>query len=289
MKKLLLLMLCFCTPALASISVEDFAGRTVQLEKPARRIIALAPHITENIFSAGAGGYLVGAVTYSNYPEAAKAIQRIGSHLSWSLESIVALQPDLIVMWGSGNGMQHLPALERMGVPVFVSEPRLPTDIARAIRSIGVLAATEETAEIEAEKIERGLTALEAKYHDTKQLKVFYQVWNEPLQTLNGDHLISHVIKLCGGKNIFWDAPYIAPKINIESILMLNPDVIVASGMATQRPEWLDDWLAYPSISAVANNALYSVNPDHIQRPTTRLLLGAEKMCRLLADARAKL
>ncbi len=281
-------LFCLLTPpSLAEVSVTDFTGRNVTLEAPAKRIVALAPHIVENTFSAGAGDRLVGVVSHSDYPEAAKLIPQVGNYQSWSLEAIVKLKPDLVLMWSSGNGMKSLTALQRLGLSVYVSEPRKLQDIPETIRAIGTLAGTQHSAEPEARRIEQELAELAAQYRVDKPLSVFYQVWNKPLQTLNGEHLISAVIELCGGRNAFADAVPLAPKINIESVLARNPQAIVASGMGEARPEWLDEWRDYPSLTAVRNNALFFVLPDHIQRSTARILLGARSLCENLASMRS--
>jgi iron complex transport system substrate-binding protein len=269
-----------------AITVEDFLGRQVRLDAPATRIVALAPHIVENIFSAGAGDKLVGVVSYSNYPSMATAISEVGSFNAFSLEKILALQPDLILMWGSGNGMQALEKLKTLNVPIYVSEPRKLSDVARSIRLLGKLAGTERKSEPEAARIESEFAALEQRYSGRDELSVLYEIWNEPLQTLNGDHLISQLIKLCGGRNIFADAKTLAPRINLESVLERNPDVIVASGMSRARPEWLDEWKVYPSLAAVKNDALFFVEPDHLQRPTARILNGARNLCEQLDSVR---
>lgn len=287
MRKLLALYLALVTSvSLAEISVVDFHQRKITLKNPAQRIVALAPHIVENAFSAGAGDSIVGVVSYSDYPEKASSIPVVGNYQSWSLESIVALKPDLILMWASGNGMKAFASLEKLGVPIFVSEPRELEDIPYTIRAIGKLAGTEKFSEPEAQRVEQDLAALHSKYSARRPLSVLYQVWNEPLQTLNGEHLISHVMEICGASNAFADALSLAPKISIESVLHRNPDVIVASGMGEARPEWLDMWQQYPSITAVQNKALFFVHPDHIQRPTARILLGANSLCEQLETAR---
>ena len=270
----------------SAITVEDFLGRQVRLEAPATRIVALAPHIVENAFSAGAGGKLVGVVSYSNYPPSASSISEVGSFNAFSLEKILSLKPDLILMWGSGNGMQALEKLETLGIPVYVSEPRKLSDVARSIRLLGKLAGTVHISEREAVRIETEFTALEQRFRSRKQLSVLYEIWNEPLQTLNGEHLISQLISLCGGRNVFADAKTLAPRINIESVLARNPDVIVASGMSRARPEWLDEWKTYPSLAAVKNNALFFVEPDRLQRPTARILTGARDLCEQLDSVR---
>ncbi|MFV0275998.1 MAG: cobalamin-binding protein [Parahaliea sp.] len=269
-----------------AIEVIDATGRRVQLERPAERIVALAPHTVENVFAAGAGDKLVGAVSYSDYPEAAKAIPRVGSYQAWSLEAIIARHPDLIILWGSGNSLEALPALQRLGIAVYISEPRRLEDIPATLRAIGQLADTSAVAERHALDFEQRLVALREQYGRQRELSVFYQVWNDPLQTVNGEQYLSDVIALCGGRNIFADSSHIAPRISVEAVLARDPEVIIASGMGASRPDWLDEWLAYPSLQAVRQRALFFIHPDLLQRPTTRLLQGAEQMCRQLAGLR---
>ncbi|MFT6053041.1 MAG: iron complex transport system substrate-binding protein [Halioglobus sp.] len=266
----------------AQITVVDALQRTIVLSQPATRIVALAPHIVENTFSAGAGDKLVGVVSYSDYPTEAKSIPLVGSYKSFSAETIVALKPDLIIAWGSGNGMNKIAILEKLGIPVFISDPHDLDDVARAIRDIGTLAGSQTISEREATRVESALSDLRDKYQTKTPHSVFYQVWNDPIQTINGEHLISKLLSLCGGYNIFDDALSLAPKVNVESILQRNPDAIVASGMGVARPDWLDVWKQYPSLSAVKNNALFFVHPDHIQRPTARIVLGAQSLCEQL-------
>lgn len=284
--KYFLLLLLSCATAASAMTVEDSIGRTVTLATPANRIVALAPHIVENLYSAGAGKKIVGVVSYSNYPLKATQIQQVGSYNAFSLETIASLKPDLIIMWGSGNGMQALQKLETLEIPVFVSELRKLSDIPMDIRLLGQLAGTGKTAEAEATRIEQEFASLATQFASQEELSVFYQIWNNPLQTLNGDHLISQVIELCGGKNIFGDTKSLAPKISIESVLLRNPDTIVASGMNHARPDWLDEWQAYPSLQAVKNNAMFFVDPDHIQRPTARVIMGAKSLCNKLDSVR---
>ncbi len=281
-----LFLVLAATYAQAQVNVVDLRGREVQLSAPAKRIVALAPHIVENAYSAGAGDKLVGVVSYSNYPENAKKITTVGNYQSWSLEAIVALQPDLILMWGSGNGQGALATLERLGIPIFISDPRKIQDIPYTIRAIGMLAGTQGISEPEALRLDQAIAQLRDNYSKKKPLSIFYQVWDTPLQTLNGEHIVSSVMALCGGYNAFADAVSLAPKIGLESVLQRDPNAIVASGMGEARPDWLDDWKHYPSLYAVKNNGLFFVHPDHIQRPTARILLGAKTLCEQLETMR---
>lgn len=284
----LLLLLAIFLPVIGQAGpvVVDSMGRTVSLQKPASRIVALAPHIVENLYSAGAGDKLVAVVDYSNFPAQAQSLPTIGSAFTWSVESVVALSPDLVVLWGSGNGMTALPQLERLGLQVYVSEPRVLSDISASIRDFGSLAGTTDIADRNAAAFEAEIDALRRRARDDAPLSVFYQIWNSPLQTINGDHIISQVIELCGGRNVFAAQPQIAPHIALESLLQADPQVIVASGMGESRPEWLDEWRRYPVLQAVQHNALLHVHPDLIQRPTVRIALGARDLCNKLDRVR---
>ena len=281
-----LLCLVVCTTVAAEIRVADSMGRTVTLETPAERIVALAPHIVENLFSAGAGNKIVGTVDYADFPSAARDIAKLGSAHAWSLESVVAAEPDLVVLWGSGNGMAALPQLERLGLTVYVSEPRKLPDIGDSIRDFGVLAGTSDAAEKTARAFETTLSNLQSQHSLGKPVSVFYQIWNSPLQTINGEHMISAVMTMCGGRNVYADTQQLAPQVSLESVLERNPDAIVASGMGESRPEWLDAWRQYPQLKAVKSGALLHVHPDLIQRPTVRIAQGAASLCQQLAPFR---
>jgi iron complex transport system substrate-binding protein len=283
---LVLLFLSVIAVPAQAITVQDFSGREVTLDQPAKRIVALAPHIVENLYSAGAGDKLVGVVSYSDFPDEAKNVPEVGTYNAFSLEQVLALNPDLVVMWGSGNGMQTLSTFEALGIPVYVSELRQLSDVPKSIRNLSQLAGTPAIGEAEASRIETELNALHRRYGEKRSLSVLYQIWNDPLQTVNGEHLISEIIALCGGHNVFGDASSLAPRVSIESVLLRDPDAIVASGMGEARPEWLDQWRAYPSLTAVADEALFFVNPDHLQRPSARIVLGARSLCQQLDQIR---
>ncbi len=271
------------------ITVTDFLGRKVVLQAPAERVIALAPHIVENVYSAGAGDKLVGVVSYSNFPEEAKTIPIVGGYKSYSVETIIALQPDLILMWASGNGDKALQQLSALGFTVYVDELSSLDHIARFVQHIGQMTGTEATAQKRVKDFVQELTLLRTEYSQSAAVSLFYQVWNEPLQTINGQHIINDVIRLCGGRNIFADAPVLAPKISLESVIVADPQAIVASGMDEARPEWLDDWRKWPQLQAVKRDHVYFIPPDFLQRHTFRLLQGAQQLCTQLAEVRQPL
>ncbi len=275
-----------CIPSHSAVEVVDYLGRVVRLEKPAERVIALAPHIVENLYSAGAFSKIVGAVDYCDYPKAAKNIPRVGSMNGYSIESIVEKKPDLVIVWNSGHGAKILDKLVKLGFTVYADNPLKLEDVSRSIRDFGILSGTTKVAEEQALVFDRKRAQLKKTYSSKKNLSVLYQVWNKPLQTLNGKHIISDVIRLCGGQNAFHDAIPLAPKVSVESVIFTDPQVIIASGMGESRPEWLNEWLRWPSIAAVKSNNLYFIPPDIIQRHTARMLEGATMMCSQLEQAR---
>ncbi len=269
--------------------VNDYWGRPVSLAAPARRIIALSPHATENVFSAGAGEYLLAAVDYSDYPEAARTLPRVGSFHAVSLERIAALEPDLIIVWGSNQGEQTVAQLDKLGLTYYVDEPRRVEDVARSVRDIGTLAGTEAVADATARHYLEAFAELRERYGDAGEVSVLYQIWHDPLQTLNGEHLVSDVIRLCGGRNVYADAATLAPVISMESVLSRNPDAIVASSNDGAAPPWLSAWQRWPALTAVRHDNLFVVHSDHIQRHTLRILDGARAFCEHLETARRRL
>lgn len=274
--------------ARAEITITDDAGHTLRLPRPAQRIVSLAPHVTELVYAAGAGAQLVGAVQYSDYPEAAKALPRVGGYTSVDLEAVAALKPDLVVAWRSGNRNTHLDRLAALGIPVYVTEPRSLPDIARSLEALGRLAGTEAEASAAADAFRAHLAALRERYGARPPVPTFYQIWNQPLMTVNGQHLISDVIRLCGGDNVFAGLGQLAPTINVEAVLAANPEVVIASGMDESRPEWLDQWKRWGSLTATARGNLFFIPPDLIQRHTPRILDGAERLCAQLDEARGR-
>ena len=272
----------------AEIVVKDDVGRTLHLATPARRIVSLAPHITEVLYAAGAGAFIVGAVDYSNYPEAAKRLPRVGSYARLDLEAILALQPDLVIGWESGNPGAYLDRLKTLGLPLFISQPRKIDDIATSIERFGELAGTGAVANATARTFRARHAELAARYSARPPVRTFYQIWKQPLSTVNGEQLISDVMRLCGAENIFAGLSQLAPTVTEEAVIAANPEAIVASGMDETRPEWLDMWRRWRALTATARGNLFFIPPDIIHRHTPRVLEGAQMLCTQMETARSR-
>jgi iron complex transport system substrate-binding protein len=272
----------------AEVRETDDYGKPVVLEAPARRVVSLAPHLTELMYAAGAGERLVGAFAYSDYPPEAKSLPRVGSEAQIDLEAVVTLKPDLVIAWPQSGSTRAVERIAALGIPVFRSEPRELEDIARTMETLGRLTASEATAAAAARAFRERTARLARAYAARPAVRAFYQVWDRPLITVNGDHVISKVMRLCGGENVMADLPALAPEIDRERVLRSDPEVIVASGTDGTRPPWLDDWSAFPAMAAVRGGNLYAVRPELLQRHTPRLLDGADQLCRIFEAVRAK-
>ncbi len=275
--------------AAATIKVNDDNRRLVELEKPAKRIISLAPHVTELVFAAGAGSLLVGVSEYSDYPEQAKKIASVGNIFALDLEKILALKPDLVIIWGTGNAKLLTKKLRDNKVTVFESEPHNYEDIASSLERISILSGTEKVGFVAARQFRDRLKALTDLYRLREKetpLKVFHQMVKSPLMTINQDHFITKMISLCGGKNVFAELKEISATISTEALLAANPEFIFSSGKDNQK--LLKDWEQFPNLSAVKRKNLYSIPGDWLHRAGPRVLDATELLCRNISDSRRK-
>ena len=271
----------------AEIVLKDDTGREIRLKAPAKRIVALAPHIAENLYAAGAGDRLVGTVDYSDYPPAAKAVPRVGGYSRVDLEAVAALKPDLVLAWESGNNMPQVDKLRALGLTVHVSQPNTMDSVADDLERLGKLAGMEASAIRAADTFRFRLAELRKANAGNPPVRTFYQIWKTPLMTVGGPQIISDAIKLCGGDNVFGHLKQMAPNVTVEAVLEANPEAIIATGMGDAKPEWLHDWDKWTRMTAVKRGNLFHINPDIMQRHTPRILDGAEKLCAHLDVARS--
>lgn len=276
---LVIFFLSITQNSLAAIEVIDDNGDKLKLANVAQRIISLSPNTTEILFHIGAGKKIVGADEYSNYPQAANEIVRVNNHAAANYELILSLKPDVVIAWQSGNGEKIISRMRELGIPVFVVETGNLEDIPFLYRRLGQLSGYVKQSDIQATIFSERLEYLRATYSKNEKVRLFYQIWNEPLMTLNGDHMVTDMIELCGGVNIFFDADALVPYVNIESVLAANPQIIISGG--NSKNDLLDSgfWRKWTGISAVKNQHLYAIPSDFLQRHSDRILEGTRLMC----------
>ncbi|RUR40972.1 cobalamin-binding protein [Halomonas populi] len=266
--------------------VMDDRDREVCLYNPARRIATLSPGATELTYAAGAGEQVVAVVSYSDYPPEAKQVASVGSHTRIDLEALISLAPDLVIGWVTGNPAEQLETLEALGMPVFYIEPRTIEGVASAIERLARLAGTEATGRQVANNFRHQIALLKTRYAEREPVTTFYQVWDEPLMSVNDQHLIGQVMQLCGAVNVVGEQPRLVPRLDDEAVLAANPEAIVAGGMGEENRHWLTHWEQYSHLVAVANSHLFFVPPSLIQRPTPRLVEGTKILCEQLDSVR---
>ena len=260
---------------------------TAQAESPsAKRIISLAPSLTELVYSAGAGDQLVGVVNYSDYPKAALSLPIVGSYNAINFEKILQLKPDLVLAWESGNRPQDLDRLKRLGLNLLIRDSQQLDQIPELIEEIGRYAHTQSQANAEAQRLRQQLADLRNHYAESATVTVFYQVWHQPLMTVNGEQFISQAINVCGGKNVFGDLKALAPHVNREAVFAQDPDVILLGGLSDVQQAWLEAWQKMPQLKAVRTNQIHPLNADHLQRPTARLIDALPALCQRIDTVR---
>lgn len=286
---LISLLVLTAANAAATISVQDDKGAEVVLRRPAQRVVTLAPHATELVFAAGGGERIVGTVKYSEYPAAAKDIPRVGDNRSVDLERLIAVKPDLLVVWRHNAADRQLEQLRKLGVPIFYSEPLKLEDIPENIERLGRLLGTEKQAQEQARAFRQRLRHLGDQVKGRPVLRVFYQLWDKPLYTLTAKNIVTDVIRVCGGENIFAGLPVPAPVVTVEAVLLENPDVIIAGAGGNRSTDGISHWKQYPGLRAVGSENLFKVEADLLNRPGPRILDGTEILCAQIEQARQQL
>ncbi len=250
------------------------------------RIVSLSPHITELLFSAGAGDRIVGVDDSSDFPAAAAAIARVGEPAALDTERLLKLKPTLIVLWDSGTPARTKAQLERLKLQLYVTDEHHLDDIGTTLLALGRLAGTEAAAAAAASRYRNELQQLRAQYAARPRLKVFYQVWDRPLYTLSGAHVVTEVLSLCGGDNIFGDLTTLAPAVDTEAVLARDPEVILIAETGSEGARQTAGWSRFPNVRAVQRNHVFTVDPSLLGRMAPRILEGTRDVCAILDSAR---
>ncbi|WP_063580548.1 cobalamin-binding protein [Achromobacter ruhlandii] len=263
----------------AAIHARDDRGRHVTLAAPARRAVTLAPHATELVYAAGAGAYLVATIRGSDYPPAARALPVIGDGTQPDPERVAATRPDLVIAWQPSAAAPLARVMDKLGVAVYYSDPQTLAAIPDAVERLGVLFGTEAQAGPAAQALRARLDALAARYAGRAPVRVFVQAGLDPIYTLNHASIVSDALRLCGGVNVFAQAPVVAPQVGLESVLAARPDAVLAGVSApADTARNLAAWRAMGLPAALAGH-VYGIDADALYRPGPRLIDAAEQLC----------
>jgi iron complex transport system substrate-binding protein len=236
----------------------------------------------------GAGEQVVGTVEHSDFPQAARGVPQVGDSALLDLERIAALKPDLVLVWRHGNSPQQLQRLAALRLPTYAHEARVLADISRGLRDLGTLTGHARDAQQRADVFDTAVAELRARYAGRARLRVFYQVWPQPLITLNGEHLISQMLDLCGADNVFAAERPLTPTVTEEAVLLADPDAIVTGWVPAYGGVPLESWRRLTSLRAVRMGQLLTVDPDLLHRQSDRVILGARELCEKLDGVRGR-
>jgi len=281
-----LLLLLSATVYAGEFSVVDDSGATVAFDTPPQRIISLAPNLTELAYAAGMGPHMVAVTAYSNYPAEAKQLPQVGDAFRLDWERIVAFKPDLVLAWKSGLSARDRAEFGKLHLKLLVLEPRRLADIPRDLRLLGRIAGTENEAEAAAQDFERRRDQLRRQYASRPVVRAWFQIAESPLLTVNGKHIISDVLRLCGAQNVFADAPLLTPVVSDEALVAAQPQILFGvADTQQQRARISSQWHRLP-LAAVRGGHMAFVPADLISRATPRLLQGAAQICRQVDSVR---
>ncbi|HVW71148.1 MAG TPA: helical backbone metal receptor [Steroidobacteraceae bacterium] len=267
----------------APLTVTDDTGRSVTLAGPPNRIVSLAPSATEMLFAAGAGDRVIATVQYADEPPAAKRIPRIGDVTAVDIERLVALHPDLVVVWPGGGNPAQIDRIAQLHIPIYRQQVNRLVDLAPSLRRLGALAADPGVAERAARALEEQLGSLEEKYAGGKHPSVLLEVWNHPTYTVGGTQLMSDALQLCGARNVFGDLKELGPVIDTEAVIARDPDIIVAAAPPGQAAGWLNEWRRFRSLAAVRSGRLIAFEDPGFVRLGPSLVPATARLCQRIA------
>jgi iron complex transport system substrate-binding protein len=273
-------------PASAAHTVADDLGRQVTVRDPPLRIVSLTPGATEMLFAAGAGGQLIATVEYSDEPPAARHLARIGDVAAVDMERLVALRPDVVVAWPAGGNPAQREKIARLNIPVYQQQVLRLADLPVSVRRLGALAGTSAVAERAAHDIEARLAALTRTYGTGRAGKaptVLLQVWNRPIYTVGGQHLMSDALSICGARNVFADLPEAGPLVNTEAVIGRDPDIIIVAAPPGEGAAWLADWKRFATLTAVRSGRLIMFEDQALSRLGPSVIDATEGLCRAIA------
>lgn len=263
------------------LRVRDDVGREVVVAVPVTRIVALAPHLAEMVFAAGAGDRLVGVSSATDYPPEVRRLPIVGTAGRADVERVLRLEPDLVLAWASGGHGSDIERLRRLGVPVLLWEVRRLDDLPRQVETLGKLAGTLDEATRAAHALRRGFDELSARWSRGRPIAVFLPLWLAPLMTVGSDHYLDEVLRLCGARNVFAQARPGVFTVAPEAVLAARPEVVVTSGRPEEKNRVIENWRGDARLSALEARYVF-VDADLLHRPGPRLLMGARALCAAL-------
>lgn len=270
-------------------TVIDDAGHRVTVNYPPRRIVSLAPAATEMLFAAGAGDQVVATDDASVEPPAARRLSKLGDLADVDMERLIALKPDVVVVWPFGTSPAQIALLSRLGLPVYREQATTLGAIADSIQRIGELAGTSAVADRVAGKLRARVAALVHRYARARDPPTaLLEVWNRPLYIVGGRELMSDALRVCGARNAFADLTEAAPAVSVEAVIGRDPDMIIAAAPPGQGAAWLAGWRRFPMLRAVRSGRLIDFEDQRLSALGPGAIAATAVLCAKIAAADAE-
>lgn len=238
------------------------------------RVVSLAPSLSEIVVELGAAGLVVGVLDGGDRPAALVNVPSVGRYGQLDMERLLSLKPDLILLWPGSVGPAQREQLQRLNVPVYVAEPHNLEQLTRQVQAIAEQLGRADAGLGLADQLRRRLAELRQRYQRAEPLRVFYQVWNQPLYTVGGEQIISDALKVCGARNVFDDLKLPAPQVSIESVLQRDPQLILVGDQAQ-----LEAWKVWPTLF----ERVRLVPDKGLERPSGQMLEAVARLCQVIA------
>jgi iron complex transport system substrate-binding protein len=269
--------------------VRDDAGDTVDLKAAPCRIISLAPGTTAMLYAAGAAKCLIGTIAHSDEPTEAARLPVVGDADTLDFERVLALRPTVVVVAIDVVQRVRIERLRELGIPVYQVHVTTLAGMPESLRRLGTLAGTEAAANAKADALAGELAALDQRYRARTPVRVLYQIWDRPIYTIGGHHLITDALQLCGAVNIFADLQTAAPAVTREAAVLRDPQLILASAPPGAADDWLAEWRRFPAMTAVRRQQLVSYVDERIDRMGPSVIDATSNLCSVIDKARTNL
>jgi iron complex transport system substrate-binding protein len=287
-----LLALFFAGPLLAANAareVRDDAGDLVTVSTAPCRIVSLAPGTTAMLYAAGAAQCLVGTIAHSAEPAEATRLPIVGDAETLDFERLLALRPTVVVVAVDVVQRVRIDRIRELRIPVYQVHVTQLAGMPESLRRLGALAGTQDVANRRADELAAELAALGLRYRARAPIRVLYQIWDRPIYTIGGRHVITDALRLCGAVNIFADLDTAAPAVTREAAVLRNPELILASAPPGAADDWLAEWRRFPALAAVQHRQLVSYVDERIDRMGPSVIEATGNLCAVIDKARTAL